>query len=287
MPAYRYQKFILITKKDLEQSQYDTGNFVDFCKELEIFPAVDKLYVFRRVTPPHSPNLKRIDTQIYMYFMENNEEDHIELNKDELTESELMTPRKVFEDYYNGSKQLFFPQIFILMWISQLSEYTKLKSLAIENLNNMIISHLEFRGNPFVNDNEDAKDEKHNSKKYKYLLNENDFLSDRTRKLYHGLIVLNEVAKIDDLADLNPVTEDLNNSGNELFEYHDANTCLVFPGDFFHPNEIYPWRTMMHSRNRAYINGGVVKRYEVTRDVYERFTRLDIYQNEIPQSARI
>lgn len=37
---------------------------------VEIHPAVDKLYGFRRMAPPHNIKQKRIDSQQYMYFME-------------------------------------------------------------------------------------------------------------------------------------------------------------------------------------------------------------------------
>ena len=86
LPAYRDSKFCIITEEELNSSAYTTKEFALFWKEKNIFPAIDKLYAFLRISPPLDVKFKRIDSQFYLYFVENDEDQLIKLNKDELTD---------------------------------------------------------------------------------------------------------------------------------------------------------------------------------------------------------
>lgn len=52
---------------------------------------------------------------------------------------------------------------------------------------------------------------------------------------------------------------------------------FLMPGDFFHSNEIFPWRMNSYSRHRIYIKGPNVVRYEITDDIYKYFTDKDTW----------
>lgn len=177
---------------------------------------MDKLYAFKRLSPPHSSKLPRIDTQTYVYFMENGEEDQIKLSENELTECKWLTPTQAAE-----SIKLFFPQQFSLIWLSQLKSYKSLKDLIVNHRDKMMVSYMEFRGNAFINNAklipEDSK-LKTLSDYYKFVFNKNDFLPDKIRKEKHGLLVLSELNEFNLVTGAKEVTELTEKSGSGLFE---------------------------------------------------------------------
>jgi len=181
---------------------------------------VDKLFAFRRLTPPHTSKVVRMDTQTYMYFMENQEEEHIKLNESELTESKWLNPRQAVE-----SIKMFFPQQMSLIWLSQIRDYSSLKSMFTDHLDKMMSSYLEFRGNVFVNNSklipEDSKF-KTLEDYYQFIFNKNDFMSDAERKQKHGLIVLSQDNHFNEFTGAKEVTELLSDSGSAIFDHHEC-----------------------------------------------------------------
>ena len=277
LPAYKDGSLKILTSRDFELSTNLMKDFSTFCRKNQIFPAVDKLHGFIRTAPPHSSPLKRADNQWYSYFMENNEYKHIKLNTDELIDMKEFNPKEAFATYFKEPKSfsILFPQQLILMRIWKTFSYDKLKELWINNLDKMKISYQQFSGMFFVNNEKLINEEseyKTLDEYYKYAFNEFDFMPEEERMSKHGLMNLNEILSLNEITKLSPVVSLSSSSAKSIFEHHKSDMMLIFPGDYFHTNEIYPWRQRMFSRHRAYISKGKMVRYEITKDVFTHLT---------------
>jgi 8-oxo-dGTP pyrophosphatase MutT (NUDIX family) len=220
LPAYKNNEYTLITEEQLKTSDYDTKSFALFCRENNIFPAVDKLYGFRRIAPPHTFKGKRIDQQIYLYFVENDEDKHIKLNPSELVEESWVSPIEALQDYYEDKKKFWFPQAINMFWLTQFNTYDSLKTLAMKNMDKIMSTYMEYRANVFMNNpkliNEKSR-YKTMDKYYEFIFNKHDFLSDWERSKQHDLMILNN-------------SHDLNefNGSEEVKDYSDADGDKIF-----------------------------------------------------------
>ena len=198
--------------------------------------------------------------------MENDEEEFIKLNPEELTDHKLASPYEAF-----SSMNMFFPQQFSNIWLSQFEKYDDLKNWAIKADRN-ILSYSEYRANVFYNDESaipKGSRQKSLSDFYKFAFNEYDLLSDEERKEDHGLVILTQNEYLEGLYPNTEITKSLKDYG-EIFSTLNSQVMFVFPGDHFHPNEVYLWENKK-SRHRMYISKGKVIRYEITKDVLARY----------------
>ena len=75
------------------------GNFVTFCKENRLVPALDRLFAFRRLIPPLQFKINNTDAQFYLYFVDGPEMDALKMNHDEFTELQWLSPEMVYSKY--------------------------------------------------------------------------------------------------------------------------------------------------------------------------------------------
>ena len=68
------------------------GNFVTFCKENRLVPAVDRLCAFRRLVPAFFHADNAFDAQFYLYFVEGDEANSLSMNPKEFTELLWLSP---------------------------------------------------------------------------------------------------------------------------------------------------------------------------------------------------
>lgn len=108
------------------------------------------------------------------------------------------------------------PQQEVLLWTSYIKNYDELK-LTTMTQNEMSITYMDKRANIFSNDSKLIKADP-NAKSdpqiilktpemYRWIFNENDFMTDQERKEQHGLILLNQNAGVDVHLGLKEVTE--------------------------------------------------------------------------------
>lgn len=218
---------------------------------------------------------------MYAYFMEDGEEKHIKTNPDELVENKLASPYEAL-----SSLDLFFPQQVSIVRASQIHDYDALKKTSIA-ANENIMSYCEFRPNVFFNNEEanpDDKKEKCLKDYYKYAFNECDLMPDEKRKEMHDLHIFTEKESICDLFNTPKITDSLNEFG-EIFTKLNSEEMFIFPGDHFHSNEMYPWRTKRHSRHRMFRGKGKVVKYEISKDVLERLSYKGTTERILSQSC--
>lgn len=220
--------------------------------------------------------------------MENEEDNHIQLNEDEFVDSLWLNPREAVDSLkvapVDGQTtkefKLFFPQQMGLLWLSQFTKYDDLKSMLQNHLDKMMLSYMEFRGNVFVNNEkfipEGAK-LKTLEDYYKFVFNKYDFLPDRERKEKQGLMVINDINNFGEVNGAKEVLSLVKDSGSAIFDHHKCHSMFLLPGDFYHSNEIYPWRTREYSRHRCYIKKDTIIRYEISKDVHEHFSNKDAW----------
>ena len=136
------------------------------------------------------------------------------------------------------------------------------------------MSYWEFRPNVFYN-NEDAIHENAYPRTleeyYKYAFNEFDLLPDSVRKELHGLHIFTEKEPMNELYKTPQIIDPLNNY-EEIFTKLNSDEIYIFPGDYFHSNEVYPWKTKRRSRHRMYSKNGKAIKYEVTKDVLHKLS---------------
>mmetsp|Transcript_6907 Transcript_6907/g.6059 ORF Transcript_6907/g.6059 Transcript_6907/m.6059 type:complete len:271 (+) Transcript_6907:343-1155(+) len=249
-------------------SNSTTEEFHQFCKEHEILPAVDKLYAIRRFNAPHTVNVKKVENQMYLYFMEDGEEELIKTNPSELIDNKLVTPYEAL-----SSLKLFFPQQHSIIRLGQIQDYNKLKEAA-KVANENLLSYCEFRPNVFFNC-ESAITHKSEFKSiheyYKYVFNEYDLLPDLERKAKQGLQILTESEPVRELFQTPKIVDSLMEYG-DIFKKLESEEMYIFPGDYFHANEVYPWKTRRYSRHRMFCGKGKIIKYEITKDVLERYS---------------
>ncbi|CAI2373455.1 unnamed protein product [Moneuplotes crassus] len=270
LPAYKNEDFSIITGEELEKSEYDTDQFHLFCKDREIYPAIDRLSAFKRISPPLSLTQKRVDTQMYFYFLSEDEEKHIKLNESELTAHKFVSPKEAFE-----SLSMFPPQQICTINLSQFCSFSSLKEFASDS-DKHLISYCEFRANLFQNNAKlitEGSKLKSLDDYYPLVFNKYDLLGDQTRKDEHGLRILTENENMKDCFTQVEIKAGDLETYADIFTKLKSNVIFVFPGDYFHTNESYPWKTHRYSRHRIYKGKGKDTRYEITQDVWDIFSK--------------
>jgi hypothetical protein len=172
LPCYSNGEFKVLTKSDLDNSHYKTDNFVEFCKEINVCPAIDRLKAWRRISPPFEL-ARRNDTQFYIYFIEQDEDELMTLNESELTSYVKLSPKEALRQYSEGEIIMVLPQAVTIAWISYFSTYESLKEIA-ECTDTSILSYLEMRSEMI-----EFSHEKNNRKQVKMF---NEFDENETDK---------------------------------------------------------------------------------------------------------
>jgi len=99
--------------RDLYAQKYER-NFIKFCKNLNIYPSIDKFYGLCRLGTPvgyYPAN----DTQFYMHFCDYEPIDEtLHLNQDEFTSYKWLAVDEALDLYARGELPVFLPQLAML-----------------------------------------------------------------------------------------------------------------------------------------------------------------------------
>ena len=91
------------------------GNFIKFCKNLNLYPSIEKFYGFTRTGSPIGVSPAN-DCQFYIYFSDYEPIDsQINLNLSEFTEYKWLGIEEALKMYKDNQIPLFYPQVIILL----------------------------------------------------------------------------------------------------------------------------------------------------------------------------
>ena len=125
--------------------EYDS-NFIKFCKEKQIKPALTQLHACFRLGSPigfYPCN----DTQFYVHFCGKEIDEQLSLNAAEFTEAKWLTVEEALDQYQKGSMDIFFPQIMILCQLKFLSkDFNELRNIIANKLNSNWRSYITNKG---------------------------------------------------------------------------------------------------------------------------------------------
>lgn len=128
--------------KEAYLQKYES-NFIKFCKNMNMYPSIDKIFGFYRLSSPvgfYPAN----DTQFYLYFCDFDPIDDImELNQDEFTEHKWLTIDEVLDLYQRGEIPIFFPQMLMLTSLKFLNKnYMELRHSAEHGFQQNILNFI-------------------------------------------------------------------------------------------------------------------------------------------------
>ncbi|CAI2374050.1 unnamed protein product [Moneuplotes crassus] len=274
LPCYQNGEFKVLTKEDIDTSEIKTDRFPEFCKSLQVLPALDRLKAWKRITPPHNIS-RRDDTLIYLYFIENDEDDSIILNQDELTEYISGSPCEIMKQYSDGEILMVLPQPVTICWCGYFTAYDELK-MAAEKADNSIATYFEMRSDIVpVPDSSLNRDTKINSiSKFSEMFNDFDYLEPEMRDEKCQLILFDTQVPEEYQFNNEQVMKRIMNKGE-----NDGLKIMIriYPGDFAHPNESFPWVVKPYYRHRVYYYAYRIFRYEISRPIFERYFKYSGY----------
>jgi hypothetical protein len=91
------------------------GHFIKFCKNLNLYPSIEKFFGFTRTGSPIGVSPAN-DCQFYIYFSDYEPIDNqINLNLHEFTEYKWLGIEEALKMYEDNQIPLFYPQVIILL----------------------------------------------------------------------------------------------------------------------------------------------------------------------------
>ena len=170
LPWYKGGVYTVLHKTDIDGT-CSTQDFFKFCMDKEVIPAIDRLKAWKRIAPPYHIN-NRSDTQFYLYFIENGEEENIEINEQEHSNMVIDSIDNILAKYISDDIFMLLPQAVIIGWAKHFGDYASLVQAA-DRCDKSVMSYLEMRSEiiPVPDNSLDDKNKIISDMKFKQMMN--------------------------------------------------------------------------------------------------------------------